>query len=124
MSNYSKHLASLKTEKERAEYREIHRMYAVKKHEKNRIIKHFLFNGSLKAVQALATLRTDCVDHLKVAEFFGANIVQQEEINLILGNLENKKVLQGIDFSVSAFSIQTSFVIISSLCSLVCNAFQ
>jgi len=123
MSNYSKHLASLKTEKERAEYREIHRMYAVKKHEKNRIIKHFLFNGSLKAVQALATLHTDCVDHLKVAEFFGADIVQ-EEINLILGNLENKQVLQGIDFSVSAFSIQTYFVIISSLCSLVCNAFQ
>ena len=123
MSNYSKHLASLETEEERAKYREIHRMYAVRKREKNRVIKRFLFNGSTKAVQALANLRTDCTDHLKVTEFFGADIVQ-EEINLILGNLENKQVLQGIDFSVSAFSIQTYFMIISSLCSLVCNAFQ
>jgi len=77
MSNYSKHLASLKTEEERAKYHEIHRMYAVRKREKNRVIKRFLFNGSMKAVQALANLHTGCTDHLKVADFFGVTLCKK-----------------------------------------------
>jgi len=100
-SNYRKQLESLKTEKEKSKFRERHRKYKQNSRERLRVAKYNLFDGSMPAIEALAELSTDCIDHLKVAQSFGANI-RQEEIKLIIGKLENKRFLQGVDFSVSA----------------------